>query len=60
MYEVLRPGVFFEEKKSPRAYVTVFTFLLDGLNNYGMLLLFSRTEVLKSPEAYIQSVQPST
>lgn len=57
--EVLRPGVFFEEKKTPRAYVTVFTFLLDGLNNCGMLLLFSQTEVLKSSDEYIQSLQPT-
>ena len=29
---VLRPGVHFEGRKSPRAYVTVFTVMLEGMN----------------------------
>lgn len=31
---VSRPGVHFEGRKSPRAYVTVFTVMLEGMNRH--------------------------
>ncbi|MBR2724086.1 MAG: hypothetical protein IKB72_01405 [Ruminococcus sp.] len=57
--EVLRPGVHFEERKSPRAYVTVFTVMLEGMNRHAFILLSSRVDVVKSSEEYISSVVPS-
>ena len=46
--EYLRPGIFFEERKTPKAYITAFTTLLEGINRRGILLLFSCTEVIIS------------
>ena len=57
MVEYLRPGVFFEEKRTTyKGFVTVFTFNLEGMNNCAVALSFSQIETLQVLESYIETV----